>query len=69
MQASVEHTWRYRAEVGCRVRGSVKARPRPGPRSRRVHPDAEEALLQLQAEKLAVGDAQGRAARAAKVGW
>lgn len=33
-----------------------------------MHADAEEALLQLQAEQLAVGDAQGRAARAAQVG-
>lgn len=33
-----------------------------------MHADAEEALLQLQAEELAVGDAQGRTARAAQVG-
>lgn len=34
-----------------------------------MDPDTEQALLQLQAEELAVGYAQGGTACATKVGW
>lgn len=37
--------------------------------SRGMDPDAEQALLQLQAEELAVGYAQSRTACASEVGW
>lgn len=37
--------------------------------SRGMDPDAEQALLQLQAEELAVGYAQGCTACTPKVGW